>query len=70
MVFDNGTRTYMGPREHGEPQYAFLNRSGRPPFVAVRESVNDWCSRLCHGLEHGVLQRLRSGDDQEFDAAF
>ncbi len=70
MVFDSGTRTYLGPRNHGEPEYAFLNRSGRPPFVAVRQRINDWYSCLCHGLKDGVLHRLRSGDDQEFDAAF
>ncbi len=70
MVFDSGTRTYLGHRDHGEPQYAFLNRSGRPPFVAVRQRINDWYSCLCHGLKDGVLHRLRSGNDQEFDAAF
>lgn len=70
MVFDGGTRIYTGPREHGESQYAFLDRSGRPQFEATRRRINDWYSRLCNGLKDGVLQRLRSGDDQEFDAAF
>jgi hypothetical protein len=70
MVFDSRTRTYLGPRDHGEPQYAFLDRSERPPFEAAQQRINDWYSCLCHGLKDGVLHRLRSGNDQEFDAAF
>jgi hypothetical protein len=70
MVFDSGTRTYQGPRDHGESQFAFLNRSGRPPFVAARRRIDEWYSRLCDGLKEGVIQRLRSGDDRSFDAAF
>lgn len=70
MVFDSGTRTYHGPRDHGEPQFAFLNRSGRPQFEAARHRIDNWYSRLCDGLKEGVRQRLRGGDDQHFDAAF
>jgi hypothetical protein len=69
-VFDSGTRTYLGPRDHGESQFAFLDRSGRPPFEAARQRIDDWYSRLCDGLKSGVLQRLHSGDDQHFNAAF
>jgi hypothetical protein len=63
-------RTYQGPREHGESQFAFLDRSGRPPFEAARRRIDDWYSRLCDGLKEGVRQRLRGEDDQHFDAAF
>jgi hypothetical protein len=70
MVFDDMARTFLGPREHGESQFAFLERSGRPQFEAVRQRIEEWFSRLCPGLKVGVLHRLRSGDDQEFDAGF
>jgi hypothetical protein len=70
MVFDNVARTFLGPREHGESQFAFLDRSGRPQFETVRQRIEEWFSRLCPGLKKGVLQRLRSGDDQEFEAGF
>jgi hypothetical protein len=69
-VFDGGPRIYQGPRDHGESQFAFLDRSGRPLFEAARHSINDWYSRLCDGHQQGVRQRLRGGDDQHFDAAF
>jgi hypothetical protein len=32
--------------------------------------VDEWFSHLCPGLKDGVFQRLRSSDDQEFDAGF
>jgi hypothetical protein len=70
MVFDSGPRAYAGPREYGEPQYTFFDRSGRPPFEAVRRRINDWYSHLCDGLKDGVFHRLCSEDDREFDAAF
>jgi hypothetical protein len=70
MVFDSGTRTYQGPRDHGESQFTFLNRSGRPPFEAARRRIDDWYSRLCDGLKESVRQRLVSGEDRRFDAAF
>lgn len=28
MVFNDGTRSYEGPRDHGESQFEFLDRSG------------------------------------------
>jgi hypothetical protein len=70
VVFDNVSRSYLGPREHGESQFAYLNRSARPQFQAARRRVDEWFSRLCPGLKGSVLRRLRSGDDQEFDAGF
>jgi hypothetical protein len=70
VVFDNITRNDLGPRDHGEPQFAYLNRSARPQFEMARRRVDEWFSRLCPGLKGGVFQRLRSGDDQEFDAGF
>jgi hypothetical protein len=70
MVFGDTTRTYRGPRDHGESQFCFLNRSGRPLFEMARQRIDDWFSRLCPGLKAGVLQRLRSEDDQKFDAGF
>jgi hypothetical protein len=70
VVFDNVTRSYLGPREHGESQFAYLNRSARPQFEAARRRVDEWFSRLCVGLKPGVLQRLRNSNDQEFDASF
>lgn len=70
MVFDSRPRTYQGPREHGESQFVFLDRSGRPPFEAARRRIDDWYSRLCDGLKEGVRQRLRGEDDQHFDVAF
>ena len=70
MVFGDVTRTFLGPRDHGESQFCFLDRSGRPQFDTARQRINDWFSRICPGLRDGVLQRLRSGDDQEFDAGF
>lgn len=70
MVFDDITRNDLGPRDHGEPQFAYLNRSARPQSEMARRRVDEWFSRLCPGLKGGVFQRLRSGDDQKFDAGF
>jgi hypothetical protein len=70
VVFYNVARSELSPREHGESQFGYLNRSARPQFAAARDRVEQWFSRLCPGLKDGVLQRLRSGDDKEFDAGF
>jgi hypothetical protein len=70
MVFDTRTRIYEGPRDPGESLFAFLDRSGRPLFDAARCRIDDWYSRLCDSLKEEVRQRLRSGDDRRFDAAF
>jgi hypothetical protein len=70
VVFDNMTRSDLDPRDHGESQFGYLNRSARPQFETARRRVDEWFSRLCPGLKDGVFQRLRSGDDQEFDSGF
>jgi hypothetical protein len=41
-LFNTFERTYMGYKEDGESQYAYLNRSARPQFAAARQVLEEW----------------------------
>ena len=44
-IFDDIPRADVGPQEHGEPAFAYLNRSGRREADRVRRLVDEWLSR-------------------------
>jgi hypothetical protein len=67
-IFEDVTRTYSGPADHGEPHWRFLNRAARPQFEEARGRIESWFSHLCPALQPGVQQRLQSGDNQDFAA--
>jgi hypothetical protein len=69
-IFEDVSRTYLGPANHGEPHWTFLNRSARPESRKARERIEDWFEQLCPALQHGVRDLLRSGDNQKFAAGF
>jgi hypothetical protein len=67
-IFDGLHRSYVGPADHGEPHWHFLNRSARLEFDEARRRIESWYSKLCPALQRGVRQRLQSGDNQDFAA--
>jgi hypothetical protein len=69
-IFEDVSRTYLGPANHGEPHWTFLNRSARAESRKARERIEDWFEQLCPALQHGVRDLLRSGDNQKFAAGF
>jgi hypothetical protein len=68
-LFEPGERSTLEPAEHGESNWSYLDRSGRPEWIRAREQLTGWFSRLCPSMRDGVRNRLRSGDDNEFAAA-
>lgn len=59
------------PAEHGESNFAFLNRVAGPFWDRTRATVEAWFSGFpVSGQRTDLLARLRDDDDRQFDAAF
>ena len=67
--FDNFERTHTGIADHGESEFAFLNRSARDEVVKVRNRIETLLSYYpMEGFNH-LRARLRSDEDQNFQGA-
>jgi hypothetical protein len=69
-LFDDISRDYEGPSGYAESHYAYLNRSARPEFGAVRDLVEDWLGDYPKHHRTHLITRLKTQDDLQFEAAF
>src|SRR5687768_4090571 len=70
MVFDDFVRADIDFAQYSEGDFAFLNRSARPEFAAVRALIEDWFSRYPATHQAALGSRLRSRTPHQFDSAF
>ena len=68
-VFNDKPRTSLAPRRPGKGLYAYYDESGRFGFDRYREIVNCWVAELPPDEQAEVITRMRSGNDQQFEAA-
>lgn len=76
LLFDSIERNELTPRGEAEPQFAFINRSVRPPVGKVRDLLEDWFSRFPNNATNREDSRkqlrggIRNKDDHQFKAKF
>jgi hypothetical protein len=70
MLFTRNQRTDSGPRRYTESMYEFLDRSARHEYEKIRTLLEDWCTRVPDTEHNEFIQRITSGDDHAFHAAF
>ena len=67
--FDNFERTHIGRGDHGESEFAFLNRSAGDEAAEARKRIDKLVEAYPEaGLNH-LCARLRSDEDQNFHGA-
>jgi hypothetical protein len=69
-LFDDIERPDVGPRLYAEPEFTYLNRSGRPAVQRIRDLMDQWY--LHYPLEHrpDLRGRFRSTDNANHRSAF
>jgi hypothetical protein len=70
VLFDDFERSDCSPGTYTESRFVILNRAGGWYWARVRNLMEDWFSRLCPESQAHALQRIRSGDDRQFQAGF
>jgi hypothetical protein len=70
MLFTQNQRTDSGPRRYTESIYEFLDRSARQEYEKVRTVLEKWCASVPDAERNEFIQRLSSGADHAFHAAF
>jgi hypothetical protein len=70
QLFDTVVSADMGPANYGESHYEYLSRTGRPPFLRVRELMEIWLAEFPRQHRAEIATRLRTRDNRHFDAAF
>lgn len=68
-LFEQMHRTRIAPKMRGEGEYAFYNSSARRPFEVYRELLNTWISELPLDVQAEMMERFRSGTEQQYEAA-
>ena len=69
-LLDEMERSYVGPRLYAEPEFTYLNRSGRLGLQKIREALNDWYSHYPEERRADLRGRFRSTDDRNYRSAF
>lgn len=69
MLFDPRERTDQDTKNHGETDWEYLDRSGRPEAQRVRDLVTSWLSGYPEAHRGELVSRMHGGDDTEFQAA-
>jgi hypothetical protein len=69
-LFDEIKRDDTSPASYSEPKFAYLNRSGRPAFHAIRAVLELWFSQYPHPHCKDLRGRFRSTVDTNHRAAF
>ena len=69
-LFDDFQRIDASPSKQNEPIYDFLNRVATPFWDRVRNIIEEWVSQLPNRARVDITNRLKSGDDQQFNSAF
>lgn len=69
MLFDPRERTDQDTKNHGETDWEYLDRSGRPEAQRVRDLLTSWLSGYPAAHRGELVSRMQGGDDTEFQAA-
>lgn len=69
-LFDELERSCVGPRLYAEPEFTYLNRSGRCGVQKIREVLDDWYSHYPEEHRADLRGRFRSTDDANYRSAF
>lgn len=69
-LFPDVPRTDLTVRLHGEPTYAFLNRSGDPHVAEIRDLMSAWLSHVPAVHVPDLRGRLQGKDNAQFESAF
>ena len=75
-LFDDKSRTYVGPARRAETTYSFLDRSSKPEFERVRDMLERWMGRLPEKQQRRAVATMRrnppgtQADEIQFNAAF
>jgi hypothetical protein len=69
-LFREPPTTDQAPARHGEPRFAYLQRTGRPLFARVRRQMDAWLAEVPRHHRAELVTRLRNLDDHHFEAAF
>jgi hypothetical protein len=69
MMFSPRERTERGSKNHGETDWQYLDRSGRPAAQKVRDLLTSWLASYPEVHRGDLVSRMRGGDDTEFQAA-
>ncbi len=70
-IFGSSERTDPSPMRHGENLHAFLDRCADPFFAAVRDTLEDWMSRVPPEHRQGLVGGFTSSQTKEaFSSAF
>ena len=70
MIFSDFIRTDATPRKFSEPRVRHLDRSVEPEYFRIRELLESWATHVPGDNLFDLEQRIRSGDDRDFDSAF
>lgn len=70
LLFRDPPTADAAPATHHEPYFAYVQRSGRPAFGAVRALMQAWVDSLPRVHRAEMVTRLRSPDNHHFEAAF
>ena len=68
-LFDNRERTDMVPSTYAEPDYTFLERSGRTDSARVRSCLESWFQALPGSRKAGFAGAFRTPLDTQFTAS-
>lgn len=68
-LFDDIEREIDNGAEHGEGRFAYLNRSGRPAFSAIREKIDQLVLRYPEQHRPSLVARICGADDVAHESA-
>lgn len=69
-IFSIKTRTDRSTGRHSESTFTFLDRIAGEHWEHPRQLMQEWANNLPEKDYHDLVQRLRSGDDEQFRSAF
>jgi hypothetical protein len=70
MLFDDGTRNEMRFKGYSEPDFAYLNLSGRPSVCALRPMLEEWFQHFPSSARADMRSRFRSASNSQHSGAF
>jgi len=59
-LFDEGSRTGIGPKTESEPIFDYYNRSARPAVILLRKILESWFERFPGAEQKNLRERFRS----------
>jgi hypothetical protein len=70
MLFSPGNRADLTRKQRSEPEYVYLDRSGREEAVRIRQTLETWFSHYPDSHKRDLRRRFQTEVDMHFDSAF